>query len=259
MENFEYKKSLGQNFLIDQNIINKIINNINLKEDALIIEIGPGSGALTKKLIELKADVVCFEIDARLKETLSKIKSKNLEIIYEDFLKVDLKTFLSKKKFKHLYFIANLPYYITTSIINKIYDETEADEMLLMVQKEVADRFMAVPSTKEYNSLSVFLQYNYEISKVANVSKHCFYPRPKIDSTVVKFTKILKKTKAKDESKFYELVKASFKYKRKNLRNNLKGYDLDKISEVLKKSDKDLTFRAESLTIKEFIDISNSI
>lgn len=259
MENFEYKKSLGQNFLIDPNITKKIVSSVDLKEDALIIEVGPGSGALTKKLIELDAQVVCFEIDLRLKESLSKIKSKNLEIIYEDFLKVDLKEFLSKKKYKNLYFIANLPYYITTPIINKIYSESDAYEMILMVQKEVAERFAAKPSTKEYNSLSVFLQYNYNISKVVIVSKHCFYPRPKIDSAVVKFERISKKLKLNNEEKFYSFVRDSFKQKRKNIKNNLSGYDLKIVENVLKKYGKDLTARAESISVEQFVDIANHL
>ncbi len=259
MKNFEYKRSLGQNFLIDANIINKIIEEVEIYPDSLIMEIGPGSGALTKKLVELGANIICFEIDERLKNDLSKIKSKNLEVIYTDFLKIDLKKFLSEKKYKYLYFIANLPYYITTPIINKIYNESDAYQMILMVQKEVADRFLAKPSTKAYNSLSVFLQYNYKISKVLNVSKHCFYPKPKVDSGVVKFTKLENKIKANDEEKFYKLVKDAFKFKRKNLKNNLKDYNLIKISQTLKKYNKDLTARAESLTIEEFIDISNNI
>ena len=259
MENFEYKKSLGQNFLIDHNIINKIVSSIELGEDPLIIEIGPGSGALTKKLIELNAQVVCFEIDTRLKPELSKIKANNVEIIFDDFLKVNLKEFLLNKKYKTLYFIANLPYYITTPIINKIYNESDADAMLLMVQKEVADRFAAKPSTKEYGSLSIFLQYNYKVTKAIAVSKYCFYPKPKIDSVVVKFEKLKNKVLVKNEELFYKLVRDSFKQKRKNIKNNLIGYDLKKVEETLKKHNKDLTVRAESLSIEEFADISNNL
>ena len=259
MENFEYKKSLGQNFLIDQNIINKIISSIELGPDPLIIEVGPGSGALTKKLVTLDAQIVCFEIDTRLKPELSKIKSENLEIIYDDFLKINLKEFLGNRKYKSLYFIANLPYYITTPIINKIYSESDADAMLLMVQKEVADRFAAKPSTKEYNSLSIFLQYNYKVTKAITVSKHCFYPRPKIDSTVVKFEKIKDKIKVKNEELFYKLVKDSFKQKRKTIKNNLIGYDLKIVEEVLKDHGKNLTARAESLSVDEFADIANNL
>lgn len=261
MKNFEYKKSLGQNFLIDQNIIKKIINSIDLEEESLIIEIGPGSGALTKELVKLNANVISFEIDTRLKEKLDILvnENKNLEIIYQDFLKTNLKEFLKTKKYKNIYFVANLPYYITTAIINKITEESDPTEMILMVQKEVAERFSASPNTKDYGSISVFLQYNYDISKVTLVSKNCFYPIPKVDSMVIKFKSKENKNIVNDESKFYKLIKDSFQFKRKNLRNNLKEYNLDKINEVLKKYNKDLTSRAESLTVKEFIDISNNL
>ena len=261
MKNFEYKKSLGQNFLIDQNIINKIINSINLKEESLIIEIGPGSGALTKELVKLDANIISFEIDTRLKDELDKISNENnnLEIIYEDFLKINLKEFLKSRKYKNLYFVANLPYYITTAIINKITEESDPNEMILMVQKEVAERFAASPNTKDYGSISVFLQYNYDISKVTLVSKKCFYPSPKVDSMVIKFKRKENKIIPNDENEFYKLIKDSFQFKRKNLRNNLKGYNLDKINDVLEKHGKDLTSRAESITVEEFIDISNNL
>ena len=261
MKNFEYKKSLGQNFLIDQNIINKIINSIDIREDSIIIEIGPGSGALTKKLVELNANVISFEIDTRLKEELDKLEkdNNNLKIIYEDFLNIDLNKFLKTKKYKNLYFVANLPYYITTAIINKITKESNPTEMILMVQKEVAERFSAVPNTKDYGSISVFLQYNYDISKVAIVSKNCFFPVPKVDSMVIKFKSKESKLKVNNENVFYKLIKDSFQFKRKNLKNNLKKYDLEKINNVLKKYNKDLTARAESLTVEEFIDISNNL
>ena len=261
MKNFEYKKSLGQNFLIDKNIIDKIINSIDLKEESLIIEIGPGSGALTKELVKLNANVVSFEIDTRLKDELDKLSNENdnLDIIYEDFLKIDLKEFLKTREYKNLYFVANLPYYITTTIINKITEESKPEEMILMVQKEVAERFNAHPNTRDYGSISVFLQYNYDISKVVLVPKTCFYPVPKVDSMVIKFKSNNSKIKALNEEKFYKLIKDSFQFKRKNLRNNLKGYNQEKISEVLNKYNKDLTSRAEELTVEEFIDISNNI
>ncbi len=259
MKNFEYKKSLGQNFLIDKNIINKIINSIDLKEESLIIEIGPGSGALTKELVKLNANIISFEIDTRLKSELDKLcnENSNLEIIYEDFLKIDLKEFLKQKKYKNLYFVANLPYYITTAIINKITEESNPNEMILMVQKEVADRFSAHPNTRDYGSISVFLQYNFDIVKVCDVSKNCFEPIPKVDSMVIKL-----KTKEKEkvnEEKFYKLIKDSFRFKRKNLKNNLYNYDLKKLEEILKEINKTLQKRAEELSVEDFVYISNRL
>ena len=259
MDGFKYKKSLGQNFLHDKNIIKKIIESSELTEDSLVLEVGPGEGALTKELISTKAKIISFEIDKRLEETLAKIKYDNLTIIYEDFLKIDLKNVLKNYKYKKIHLIANLPYYITTPIINKVINETEVEEMIIMVQKEVADRFKAKPNTKEYNSLSVFLQYNFEIQLVTIVSKNSFIPKPKVDSAVIKFSRKNEKLSAKNEEIFFKLVKDSFKFKRKNLKNNLFDYDLKVIENVLKTFNKDLTYRAESLTIDEFIKISNEI
>lgn len=255
---FDYKKSLGQNFLKDKNIIKKIADSINPTEEDLIIEIGPGAGALTKELVKKKSEVICFEIDTRLKEILEQINSEKLTILFKDFLSIKINEYIDQNKYKNLYFVGNLPYYITTAIINKIVKESNPYEITIMVQKEVADRFSAKPGTKDYSSISIFLQYNFDIERVCNVSKTCFEPVPKVDSSVIKF-KRNKKISANDEEKFYKLIKDSFTQKRKNLRNNLKGYDLNKIQAILKKYDKDLTARAEQLSIEEFVDISNNI
>ena len=258
MRSFDYKKSLGQNFLKDKNIINKISESINPTEEDLIVEIGPGAGALTNELVKKKCDVICFEIDTRLKEILEAIDYPRLKIVFNDFLKVNLKEYIDETKYKNIYFVGNLPYYITTAIINKIIDESNPHEITVMVQKEVGDRFMSKPNSRDYGSLSVFLQYNFDVTKVVNVNKRCFEPVPKVDSVVVKLSKN-KKYEAKNEDKFYKLVKDSFTQKRKNLRNNLRNYDLTKIEEVLKKYDKDLTARAESLSVEQFVEISNNI
>ena len=255
---FDYKKSLGQNFLKDKNIIKKIADSINPTEEDLIIEIGPGAGALTKEIEKKKSEVICFEIDTRLKEILEEINSEKLTIIFKDFLSIKINEYIDQNKYKNLYFVGNLPYYITTAIINKIVKESNPYEITIMVQKEVADRFSAKPGTKDYSSISIFLQYNFDIERVCNVSKTCFEPVPKVDSSVIKF-KRNKKISANDEEKFYKLIKDSFTQKRKNLRNNLNGYDLNKIQAILKKYDKDLTARAEQLSIEEFVDISNNI
>lgn len=258
MRSFDYKKSLGQNFLMDKNIIKKITDSVNPNEGDLIVEIGPGAGAITKELVKKSCDVICFEIDTRLKEILESINSDRLQIVFNDFLKVNLSEYIDEKKYKNIHFIGNLPYYITTAIINKIISESNPHEITVMVQKEVGDRFMSKPNSRDYGSLSVFLQYNFDVTKVVNVNKRCFEPVPKVDSVVVKLRKN-KKYKANNEEKFYKLVKDSFTQKRKNLRNNLRSYDLLKIEEVLKKHNKDLTARAESLSIEEFVDIANNI
>lgn len=254
---FDFKKSLGQNFLIDNNIINKISESINVSKDDLIIEIGPGAGALTKELIKKESDVICFEIDKRLENILNNIESNNIQIVFEDFLKVDLNKYINKK-YKRLFFVGNLPYYITTAIINKIVNESNPYEITIMIQKEVAERFMAKPKSKEYGSLSVFLQYNFDIKKICDVSKNCFKPVPKVDSMVIKLI-ANKKKNLKSEEKFYKLIKDAFHQKRKNLRNNLKNYNLEKINNTLNTFNKDLTYRAEEISIEEFIEISNHL
>ena len=257
MKNFNFKKSLGQNFLTDNNIIEKIIKESDIEPKSLIIEIGPGAGALTKKLVLTSNQVVAFEIDTRLKDILSQIKSDKLEIIYEDFLKVDLTKYLKKYKYSKLYVIANLPYYITTPIITKLINQVKPDSITIMVQKEVGDRINAKTDSKNYNSLSIFSQYNYNIRKICDVSKNVFIPKPNVDSIVLNFKKIDRNIKVKNEDKFFQFVRDSFQYKRKNLRNNLKKYDLKKLEEILKKYNKDLSFRAEQITIEEFINIFN--
>lgn len=257
-DTFNYKKSLGQNFLIDKNIINKIIDEVDVNEDDLIIEIGPGSGALTKELRLLNANVFSFEIDKRLEKDLLELESNNVHFIFQDFLKVDLKKFLIDKKYKRLFFVGNLPYYITSAIINKIINECDAYKIIIMIQKEVGLRYMANPCSKDYSSITVHLQYNFDIKKVCDVSKNCFYPVPKVDSMVLKLV-TKEKAKLNDRNLFESLIRASFALKRKNIRNNLKKYDLEIVEEVLGKYNKDLTSRAEEITVNEFVEISNAL
>lgn len=259
--NFNFKKKFGQNFIIDENIINGIINKSEIDSDSLVIEIGPGAGSLTYKLCKIAKNVLCYEIDDSLKDILSSNLEEynNVNIIYKDFLVADVKNDIKKYNYSKLYVVANLPYYITTPIISKIItDKIDVDKIVVMVQKEVGDRFRATPGTKEYNSLSIFLQYNYNIKKIMEVSKNVFIPKPNVDSIVVMFTKHDKEY-VKDIELFYKLVKDSFVQKRKTLKNNLKGYDLDKVEMILKKYGYDLSVRAENLSIKVFIDIANNL
>lgn len=258
MKSFNYKKSLGQNFLKDKNIIKKISDNINPNENDLIVEIGPGAGALTKELVKKDCDIICFEIDERLKEILESIDSDRINIFFKDFLKVNLSEYVDTKKYNHIYFVGNLPYYITTAIINKIISESDPYEIIIMVQKEVGERFSSEPNSKNYNSLSVFLQYNFDIKKIVNVSKQSFTPVPKVDSVVIKLKKN-KKYIVNDEEYFYKFVKDAFTQKRKNLRNNLKNYDLNKLDIILKSIGKDLSYRAEAISVDEFVKIVNEL
>ncbi len=254
---FKFKKSLGQNFLVNEDIINSIVETIIVKKNTLIIEIGSGEGALTKKLKKLNCELYSFEIDKRLEKKLNYLSDNKTYIIYENFLEVDLKRFLEDKKYDNLVFVGNLPYYITTPIIKKITEETKADQLIVMVQKELGLRYMARPSTSLYGSISVYLQYHYDINKVIDVDRSNFYPIPKVDSVVLNM--LSKKNKEINGEKFNDLVKDSFKYKRKTLKNNLKNYDLEKINTVLKQKKLSLSNRAENVSVEVFIDIYKEI
>ena len=260
--NFNLKKMFGQNFIIDENIINNIITSANIDKDTLVIEIGPGAGSLTYKLSQYSKNVLCYEIDTTLKELLEdNLKDcNNVDIIFKDFLKANVLEDIKKYSYKKLYVVANLPYYITTPIIVKfIEDNIPVDKIVVMVQKEVGDRFKAKPNTKEYNSLSIYLNYYFDVKKLLDISKNVFIPKPNVDSIVVEFTKKDNKFKLKDEKLFFNLVKDSFTQKRKTIKNNLKKYNLEKIEEVLKKYNFDLNVRAEQLPIEVFVDISNNL
>lgn len=257
---FNFKKKYGQNFIIDQNIINNIINKAKIDNETLVIEIGPGAGALTTKLGPIAKNVLAYEIDETLKPILESTITSNTKIIYKDFLKAHIKEDLKNYEYKKLYVIANLPYYITTPIIKKIIEEQiPTDKIIVMVQKEVGNRFCAKPNTKEYNSLSIYLNYYFNIKKILEVSRNVFIPKPNVDSVVVLFTKKETKLKVKNENIFFKLVKDSFIQKRKTLKNNLKHYDLNKIEEVLKKHNFTLQTRAESLPIEVFVEIANNL
>lgn len=259
---FKFSKKFGQNFIVDENIINNIINKSMIDKDTLVIEIGPGAGSLTYKLALNSKNVIAYEIDESLKDILNYNLSglSNVEIIYGDFLLRDVKKDLEKYEYKKLYVVANLPYYITTPIIVKlIEDELNVDKIVVMVQKEVGDRFKAKPNSKDYSSLSVFLNYYYDVFKIMDVSRNVFMPKPNVDSIVLEFVKKDDMLFVKDKTLFFKLIRDSFKQKRKNIRNNLKGYDLDVINDVLSKYGFDLNARAEQLSIEVFVSIANEL
>ena len=259
---FNLKKMYGQNFIIDENIINNIINSSNIDKDTLVIEIGPGAGSLTNKLSKYSKNVLCYEIDTTLKELLEDNLSdcNNVEIIFKDFLKANVLEDIKKYDYKKLYVVANLPYYITTPIIIKFIEESiPVDKIVVMVQKEVGDRFKAKPNTKDYNSLSIYLNYYFDVKKLLDVSKNVFLPKPNVDSIVVEFSKKNNTYKVNNEKLFFNIVKDSFTQKRKTIKNNLKNYDLKKIEQVLNKYNLDLSVRAEQLPIEIFVDISNEL
>ena len=259
---FKIKKKFGQNFITDVNIINKIVDSSNVDKNTLVIEIGPGVGSLTYKLASTAGFVLCYEIDKDvepiLKDNLREYD--NYKIIFDDFLKRDVISDLKDYNYEKLMVIANLPYYITTPIIMKIIDDQiNPDKMVFMVQKEVGDRFKAVPGTKDYNSLSIYLNYYFNIKKVMDVSRNVFMPVPNVDSIVVSFDKKKELLYVDNYDIFFKLIRDSFKYKRKTLRNNLKGYDLEVIDKVLNKNVYNLSDRAEVIPIKVFVEIANEL
>ena len=258
---FSFKKKFGQNFIVDENTIDNIIRKSEVDKDTMVIEIGPGAGSLTYKLGINAKNVLCYEIDKTLENILKdNLKDlSNVDIIFDDFLRRDVKEDLKKYEYNKLYVVANLPYYITTPIIVKlIEDKIGVDKIVVMVQKEVGNRFKANVGTKEYNSLSIFLDYYYDIKKVLDVSRNVFMPMPNVDSIVLSLDKKEPK-EVLDEELFFKLVRDSFTQKRKTLRNNLLNYNLEVIENTLKKYGKDLTVRAENLSIDIFIDIANEL
>lgn len=259
MEKFKHKKSLGQNFLKDEKVLKDIASAIETKENDLIIEIGPGQGALTKYLVDKPGHVICYEIDERVYPYLKKYESNKCKIVMKDFMTVDFLEDIKDYNYDNLYFIANLPYYITTPIIEKILSFKKAKAMVFMVQKEVANRLAAKPKSKEYGSLTVYLNYYYDIIKLFEVGRNFFEPAPNVDSAVVLFKEHAMKYSVKNEEVLFKLIRDSFKMKRKNIRNNLKDYNLEIIEQVLKKYNLDLSARAEEISINIFIDIANNL
>ena len=255
------KKSFGQNFLKDSNIINKIVSSVNFTENDLVIEIGPGKGALTKVLKENNARVIAFEIDERMHEFLDKLEPDKVKVIYEDILKANLSNILSTYKYDKLYVIANLPYYITTPIIEKLISlDIDIDQMTVMVQNEVADRFCAKAGTSDYGMMTLILNYKYDLSKLFVVSKYCFDPVPKVESAVVSF-----KLKDKDSlidtniENLKKFASLAFSHKRKTLRNNIGNELFNKISDILESHNFDNNVRAEEIPLNVYAEICNKL
>ena len=264
---FKFSKSLGQNFLIDDNVIDKIIDGARVKEGDKVIEVGPGIGTLTREMAKRAEKVVAVEIDKNLipilKETLADFD--NTEVVNEDILKVDINKLVDEKlSGGPVKLIANLPYYITTPIVMKFLEEDiPVTDIVVMVQKEVADRMNAVPSTKDYGALSVAVQYYCDTEIVAKAPRHMFIPQPKVDSTVIGLhIREERKYKADNEQLFFKTVKVAFGQRRKTLLNSLSSMgvlDKAKIKEVLAEAGIDEKRRGETLSIEEFANLSNII
>jgi len=268
---FSFKKSLGQNFLIEPNILTRIVDHADVSEKTGVIEIGPGIGALTEQLARRAKKVVAFEIDQRLlpilKETLSPYD--NITVIHQDILEANLQETIATHfhDCEEIMVVANLPYYVTTPIIMKLLEEKlPLKGIVVMLQKEVADRIAANPSTKDYGSLSIAVQYYTEAKTVMTVPKTVFVPQPNVDSAIIR---LLVRNEpivhVEDEKFFFEIVRASFAQRRKTLLNNLvhylpNGKELKPlIEETLEKIMIDGRRRGESLSIEEFAKVSDAL
>lgn len=262
--NISVKKQYGQNFLMDDNIIKKICDISNIDKETNVIEIGPGLGFLTKELSQRAKQVLCYEVDGDMIKILTnKFSSSNVIIKYQDFLKANIDEDI-KKIFSsdNVIVVANLPYYITTAILTKILNESKyIKQLTVMMQQEVAQRICGTPSTKDYNALSVLIQYYTNTTNAIKVPSSVFFPAPKVDSSLV----LIKKkdtitNKVLDEKYFKTFIYTIFAQRRKTLINNLKKlpkFDYEKTSEIFNELNIDLSVRAEKLSVDEIVNLTN--
>lgn len=264
---FAFQKKYGQNFLIDEGIVNKIVREAGVTKDDFVLEIGPGIGTMTQLLCEQAGGVAAVEIDTNLipilKETLAEYD--NVTIINEDILKVDIKKLAEEKNGgKPIKVVANLPYYITTPIIMGLFESNvPIDSITVMVQKEVADRMQVGPGTKDYGALSLAVQYYSKPQVVINVPPECFIPRPNVGSAVIRLTRYKEPpVKVKDEKLMFKLIRASFNQRRKTLANGLNNspeinFSKEEITAAIESLHKGPSIRGEALTLSEFAALSD--
>lgn len=263
MEKYDvkFKKRFGQNFLKDINVVKRIVDTCPITSNSLVIEVGAGGAIMTKELALKAQNVLAYEIDSDLEDELYKRLEgfSNVDVIFQDFLLSDLVFDVSNYSYDHLFFISNVPYYITTPIIMKlIHSQLFLDKIVLMVQKEVGERFTAHPGSREYGSITVLLNYFYHVKKEFYVSRKQFIPEPNVDSVIVSFTPN-NNNKVEDISFFQEVIHDSFQFKRKTIQNNLKKYNLKIVEDVLESYGFDLNVRAEMLSVDVFVDLANAL
>lgn len=260
---FKLKKSLGQNFLVDENILTNIVGAANVTKEDYVIEIGPGIGALTQVLAQQAKQVLALEIDQRLEPILHDTLAEfdNVSVVFEDVLKADLKAIIAEHfpQDAKITVVANLPYYVTTPILMKLLTEDlPVRSIVVMIQKEVAERLEADPGEKSYGSLSIAVQYVADPEIVMIVPKTVFIPQPNVDSAVIRLlVREQKKVKVENEEFFYRVIRESFAQRRKTLLNNLlnnlvKKEDKEKLAAKLMEIGIDPKRRGETLTIEEF-------
>ena len=266
---FMFQKRFGQNFLIDGNVVEKIVREAGVTKDDFVLEIGPGIGTMTQLLCENAREVAAVEIDTNLipilKETLAAYD--NVTVINEDILKVDIAALAKEKNGgRPIKVVANLPYYITTPIIMGLFEShVPIDSITIMVQKEVADRMQVGPGTKDYGALSLAVQYYAKPEIIANVPPNCFMPRPNVGSAVIRLTRHeTVPVQVEDEKLMFRLIRASFNQRRKTLANGLNNSpEIHLSKEVIQESIEELgvpvTIRGEALTLEQFAALSNII
>ncbi len=264
---FSFQKKFGQNFLIDNNILEKIVENAGVTKDDLVIEIGPGIGSLTQHLCEHAREVVAVEIDKKLipilEDTLSEYD--NVSVINEDVLKVDVNKIVREKNAgKNVKVVANLPYYITTPIIMGLFESNlPLESITVMVQKEVAERMQVGPGTKDYGALSLAVQFYSKPKVVLNVPASCFMPKPNVDSAVIKLEKHKEiPVEVTDAKKMFRIIRAAFNQRRKTLTNSIANaadlsYSKDDVAKVLEEMGLSATIRGEALTLEQFAKLSD--
>lgn len=265
--NFNFQKKFGQNFLIDTNVLDRIISSAEITREDCVLEIGPGIGTMTQYLAESAGEVVAVEIDKALipilQDTLSEYD--NVTVINDDILKVDIHKIVQEKNAgKPIKVVANLPYYITTPIIMGLFEsQVPLKSITIMVQKEVADRMQVGPGTKDYGALSLAVQYYAKPEIVANVPPNCFIPRPNVGSAVIRLTRYeVPPVQVKDEKKMFALIRASFNQRRKTLVNglgNAAGLNVSKeqVLQALEKMGMSPTVRGETFTLEQFAALSD--
>lgn len=265
---FSFQKKFGQNFLIDENVVEKIVRDAGVTKDDFVLEIGPGIGTMTQILCENAREVVAVEIDDKLipiltEDTLSWYD--NVTVIHEDILKLDIVKLANERNGgKPIKVVANLPYYITTPIIMGLFEShVPLDSITIMVQKEVADRMQVGPGTKDYGALSLAVQYYAKPQIILNVPVSCFMPRPNVDSAVIQLTRYEKPpVEVKDEHLMFRLIRASFNQRRKTMTNSVGNspelsVSKEQMAAALEKCGLSATVRGEALTLEQFAGLAN--
>lgn len=267
--NFNFQKKFGQNFLIDKNILEKIVDAAQIEETDCVLEIGPGIGTMTQYLANRAGSVIAVEIDKNLipilQDTLSSYN--NVRVLNEDILKVDINRIVEEENAgKPIKIVANLPYYITTPIIMQLFESHIAlKSITVMVQKEVADRMQASPGSKDYGALSLAVQYYSEPEIITKVPASCFMPRPNVDSTVICLTSYENpRLEAEEEAYLFAVIRASFNQRRKTLVNGLSnvsdlGVSKDDVKMVLGQMGLPETVRGETFELERFIELSKRL